>query len=963
MISQVSHLHWHRGLGGGAVSGGGTSNRALGGEVISVAGGWLYGVDYSLDGANHMNYTTTSGHAMPFPDVLQEFNVKTSGLTADSARAASVGAVTKSGTNEFHGNAFEFVRNDLTNAREYYARENSTLKRNQFGGTFGGPILRDKLFFFAGAQFTTLRSDPESEEAILPTPAMLAGDFTAFVDDCGNRSLRSPFENNRIDPALFSPAALSILAELPKPVDECGTFPYGILEKDNASQLLGRIDYTVSDRRSIFGRYNTLGNRAPSPFLADPSNLLLADVRTLDNLGQYVAIGDTYLLGDSTVNSFRFTYTRVKVGRDGTVFFSPCDHGVNIYCGYVPTTSNISVRGAFELSQTSAPNDFLFTDVWEASNEVSLILGNHQITIGGGINRTFHQAKTSSRAIGDFDFRTGGTRNALANFMTGFVDRFIQGALSRHNPMRWFPRVYASDTWSVRPGFTVSAGLRWEPAMPEHRLNGSAYSWSEEKFAQNFHSTVFNNAGRGFFYRGDPGFPDNDAGTEKIWNQFSPRLGFAWDLTGDGRTSIRASYSYSYEVVPMEWANEMGNAPPFGNRVEVNAVSFEDPWADTPGGNPHPFTLGPDVRFGSGGNYPILPTDFTGPDTSSWNLSVQRELPANTVVSASYVGSIVNHMMGVQQINPGVFFPGETDSNGNCFAEGFTFNADSRGRAGRTCSTSRNTQPRRILNLRNPEGALLLGAMTDRVPSGTQRYAGLLLTARSRASERLNFNANYTWSHCIGDYNSGNPTAGPNTDQTFTRPLDRRADWGDCDLDRRQIFNLTTVVGTPEFANRTTRMLLTDWQLAVIYRRSSGAPGEIITDDDNALNGTATGHQRANQILPTIYANRNAGPDELYLNPDAVELPEDGTWGNLGRNSVVGPAQWDFDLALSRVFNVGETQRLELRAEAYNVTNSFRGIASRGFWEVGDRDFGEFTARNRSARSPRIMQFALKYVF
>ena len=355
-------------LGGGAVTvDESPSNRTLGGEVISVAGGSVYGVHYSLAGANHMNYTTTSGHAMPFPDVLQEFTVRTSGLTAKDARAASVGAVTKSGTNEFHGNLFEFVRNDLTNAREYYAPTNSTLKRNQFGGTIGGPILRDKLFFFAGAQFTTLRSDPESEVAILPTAAMLAGDFSAFVDDCGNRrpsDIRSSAafpggvdftnlpssRNTQLDPALFSPAALSILSQLPKPVNECGEFPFGILEKDDASQFLGRIDYTASDRHSVFGRYNTRGNRAPSPFLADSSNLLLADVRTLDNLGQYLAIGDTYLFGDSTINAFRFSYTRIKVGRDGTTFFSPCDHGVIMYCGYAPDTSNISVRGAFESS-------------------------------------------------------------------------------------------------------------------------------------------------------------------------------------------------------------------------------------------------------------------------------------------------------------------------------------------------------------------------------------------------------------------------------------------------------------------------------------------------------------------------------------------------------------------------------------------------------------------------------------
>ena len=603
-------------------------------------------------------------------------------------------------------------------------------------------------------------------------------------------------------------------------------------------------------------------------------------------------------------------------------------------------------------------------------------MGNHQITFGGGINRTFHQAKTSSRGIGDFDFRTGrgSTRVALINFMVGYTDRFIQGALSRHNPMRWFPRLYVSDTWSVTSGFNLTYGVRWDPAMPELRLNDTGYSFERERFDQGIQSTVHNNAAPGFFYFGDPGFPDNSGGIEKRWNKFSPRIGFAWDVTGDGRTSIRSSYSYNYEIVPMEWANEMGNAPPFGNRVEVNGVNFEDPWANTPGGNPHPFTLGPDVRFGSGGNYPILPTDFFGPDTSSWNLSIQRELPADTLVPVSYLGSIVNHFMGVQQINPAVFFPGETDANGNCFAEGFTFKSDSRGREGRTCSSSGNTQSRRILNLLRPGAGdpsglgiqgpgLILGAMTDRDPSGTQSYSGLLMTLRSRFSERLNVNANYTWSHCTGDYNGGNPTAGPNTDQTHTQPLNRRADWGDCISDRRHVLNLTTVVGTPEFANRTARMLFTDWQLAVIYRRSSGAPGDIITDEDTALNGTATGHQRGDQILPNIYGDRSGGADTQYLNPDAVALPEEGTFGNMGRSIVTGPTQWDFDLALTRSFNIGEDQSLELRAEAYNVTNSFRGRGSRGFWEVGDRDFGEFTARNRSARSPRIMQFALKYVF
>ena len=971
-------------LAGGAVSDGGRSNRALGGEEISVAGSSVYAVDYTLDGANHMNYTSSAGHAMPFPDALEEFNVRTSGLSAENARAVTVGAVTKSGTNQFHGSAFEFVRNDALNAREYFSPTNSTLKRNQFGGTFGGPIIGDKLFFFAAVQFTTLRSDPANEVDILPTEEMKLGDFRNFgSEDCEDRNLRDitnwggpdiDFDfngNNTVDPALFSPAAMSIINTLPRPQDQkCGEFTYGILEVDNASQYVGRVDYTVSDRHSVFGRYNTFGNRAPSPFLADQSNILLADVRTLDNLGQYLALGDTYLFGDSTVNSFRFTYNRVKVGRDGTTFYSPCDHGVNMYCGYVPKTSNISVRGGFELSQTSAPLDFLFSHAFDVNNDLSFIMGDHQITVGGGINRTLHQAKTSSRAVGDFDFRTGGSREAVANFMVGFVDRFIQGALSTHNPMRWFPRVYATDTWRVTPTLTLNYGLRWDPQMPEHRLNDSGFSWTRERFDAGFQSSVFNNSAPGFFYFGDSGFPDNSGGIEPIWNQFAPRIGLAWDMFGDGSTSLRTSYSYNYEVVPMEWANEMGNAPPFGNRVEVNQVLFDDPWRGT--FNPHPFDLDANVPFGSGGNYPILPTDFSQPDTSSWNLSIQRQLPGNTLVSATYVGNITNHFMGVRQINPAVFFPGETDANGNCSAQGFTIKADSRGRSGRTCSVFGNTQQRRVLNLLRPgtdtglQGSLLqLGAMTDRSPEGTQRYAGLITSVQTRPSERLNFNANYTWGHCIGDYTSGSPTAGPNTDQTQLKPLDRRFDWGDCNLDRRHIFNLTSVLGTPDFANNTTRMLLGNWRLAVIYRASSGEKSSIFTsDDDLSLTGTATGHQRGNQILPSVYLNKSPGPNERYLDPDAVADPAEGAFGNLGRNSVVGPRQWDFDVALSRVFNVGETSRIEFRAEAYNLTNSFRATPGDvDFFTIDDRNFGRFNAANGSARSPRILQGALKFVF
>src|SRR5881397_656461 len=205
-----------------------------GSNYISAAGGLGFGVEYTLDGARHINFVSGTSMQMPFPDALQELKIETSGMTAQHGVSAAVGGVTKSGANEFHGDLFEFVRNDLFNARNYFATTNSTLKRNQFGGTIGGPILKNNLFFFAGYQGTTTRQDPADTRLFIPTPAMMAGDWTTFASAACNAgrqiTLKSPFVNNRIDPALYNQPALNIvnriLAKDPQP-DACGQVTYG----------------------------------------------------------------------------------------------------------------------------------------------------------------------------------------------------------------------------------------------------------------------------------------------------------------------------------------------------------------------------------------------------------------------------------------------------------------------------------------------------------------------------------------------------------------------------------------------------------------------------------------------------------------------------------------------------------------------------------------------------------------
>src|SRR5439155_2893669 len=232
-----------------------------GGKMISVAGGLDFGVMYSLDGAMHNNVYDGTQMPMPFPDALQEFKVEASGMSAAGGTRGSggqVNAVTKSGTNEFHGDLFEFVRNYKFNARNFFAPDRDNLKRNQYGGTLGGPLVKNKIFFFGGYQGTTTRSDRGTSIAYVPTEAILAGDFRTFASPACNAgrqiSLASPFVGNQISPSQYSKIALAIASKLPPAQDACGKVTYGILERRNELQAVGKIDYQQSARHSLFGR-------------------------------------------------------------------------------------------------------------------------------------------------------------------------------------------------------------------------------------------------------------------------------------------------------------------------------------------------------------------------------------------------------------------------------------------------------------------------------------------------------------------------------------------------------------------------------------------------------------------------------------------------------------------------------------------------------------------------------------
>lgn len=929
-------------LSGAAVRTGTTSNRTFpGSPILSIAGSILSGTMYMLDGALNIDPYNGQSLPLPFPDALQEFKVETSGLTAQNGKGNSVGAVTRAGTNEFHGSLFEFVRNDLFNARNYFAETGSTLKRNQFGGTIGGPIVKNKVFFFAGYQGTTLRQDPADLAAFVPTAAMLAGDWTAVTSPACNAgrqiALRTPFVNNRIDPSQFSPAAVKVANQLPKTSNPCGELRYGQRTVNDIGQYVGKVDYQLSNKHSLFGRYLATSFEQPFPYSFD-QNLLNTPTAGYDNLAQSYALGSTYLLSPNTVNAFRLTVTRGAVDRTGPRFFGPPDIGVKGY-SYIDKYMQIQVTSGFTVGGGQTGPATYRTTTYTLSDDVSWVRGTHQMAFGGNLAQTRSNAYSNSTAMGRWAFNGQIVGSGLADFMTGRMSSLLQGAPGTNLVRQWYTGLYAQDTWKATPKLTLNAGLRWDPYFPWESMKGTVFQFDEQRLRNGVKSTIFRNAPAGLYYPGDPGFPDKQIAKDR-WSQFAPRVGLAWDVEGNGRTSLRASYGLSYEQIPLQWFSDTLTASPFFNRVNLPnpAGGFEDPWRDTPGGNPFPLRIDANAEFVPFGIYLNRDFDEHNPYIQQWNLALQRQVAGTWLLSASYLGTQGVHIWEVKNYNQALFL-----GLGPCTLNGVSYT---------TCSALNNINQRRRYSLERPQDGQFLGQVELMESGNTQSYHGLLLGLEHRPMNGVVLNGNYTWAHCVGgDAGSQDQGVQDGSGYVGTRKTER----GNCGSSRRQVFNLTAVAETPQFADPKLRMLATGWRLSGIYRYQTGSFLTITSGVDRALSGV--GGQRPDQILASAYRDKSAGPLSSFLNPNAFTLPAVGAYGQMGRANVMGPSTWQFDLALSRVFRLRETQRFEVRAEAYNVTNSFRPEDPET--NLNSATFGVI----RNSLEPRIMQFAVKYLF
>jgi hypothetical protein len=905
--------------------------------TISVGGGQANGTYYLLDGGDHNDSFGAINLPVPFPDVLQEFSVQTNAIPASyGVRAgAVVNMVSKSGTNSFHGNAFEFLRNGYTNARNFFAATPDALKRNQFGGTAGGPIVKNRLFLFGGYQGTRTRTAPPTTTVFVPTPAVLQGDFSTLASSfCGRaRTLIDPttgtaFPNNVIPTSRFSPQALALLKYIPTSNDACGKLLYGIPNPGAEDQFLTRADWNVSPRNSIFGRYYFTDYRNPAVY--DGKNLLLTTRAGLLDRVQSLTLGDSYSLSGGAVNAVHVTWIRERITRGGADGLpTSADMGFNV----APSPGNtpqFNISGYFSTFCGTCSKAHINSGQWQAADDFNLIKGRHQLTFGVDWFRRVLDFQVTTQQNPGININGSISGDALADLMIGRPNTWVQGNLTKMDELQNYIGLYVNDKIRMTSRLSINAGLRWEPYFPVYDTHGRATHFDLTSFLAGKKSTVFQNAPAGVFFPGDAGM--TDSGTHSHWADFAPRIGFVWDPKGNGRTTIRSAYGIMYDIQPMQIFDRFGFGPPWASTITlVNPPGgLANPFAGYPGGNPFPQPSPPPANavFVTAGQYVNLPLYIHPAYMQQWNLSIQRQVGDAWLVTANYLGNKSTHRWTNTYPNYAVYIPGTCGSG--------------------PCSTTANTNQRRVLSLANQQAGSLISDLTQTDDGGTANYNALLLSVNHRLSRNFSALANYTWSHCLSNGDASSEMSGVG----YQNPNNRNNDAGNCNVDIRQIFNASIVGLSPHFSNVWTQRLLGGWEVSGIIGKRTGYWFSPTAGLDNSLSGV--GADRPNVVGNPVPSERTLN---AWFNKAAYQANAAGTFGNAGRNSIQGPGAFTFDAALMRDFALTERHHLLLRGEAFNILNhpTFANPNA----TLNSSNFGRILGAN----DPRIMQFALKYSF
>ncbi len=911
-----------------------------GSGTFSIAGGQANGVNYLLDGGDNNDPIFNVNLPLPFPDAIQEFSVQTSSLPAQYGLhpGGVVNAVTKSGSNAFHGDVFEFLRNGAMDAIQDGTPARDSLKRSQFGGVVGGRIIRDKLFFFAGYQGTRQRSTPPNVNSYVATAAALKGDFSTLEapvskNGCINGAAKqlynpvtkAPFAGNQIPVSMFDPAAVALLTKyLPISTDKCGLVQFGFLANNPDDQVIGRLDYTLNQKHSMYARYYIYDFTAQTAF--NGSNLLTTATPGEVERSQTFTFGDSYIFNPTFLNSFHATFNRRRDNRGvAPNDINPATLGVNMTVP-IPNFIQVATTNYFNVGcGTCSPGHFN-SNTYQVSDDVILIRGKHEIGFGGDFRRLQANMLTNTSTNGSFVFTGTYTSNgpnsgdALADLLLGGMGSFSQGNPQPDALRQSVISFYGQDTFHAAKRLTLNFGLRWEPAEFPYDKFGRAPQFSQTAFNAGTVSKIYPTAPAGLVFPGDTGSYQGKSQVKSYWLDVSPRIGLIYDPRGDGKQSIRAGFGLMHDTGMLYYPERWTYSPPFGSQIILNnpvGDSFSNPWAGQPGGNPFPSSS----LFPIGGSYYIIPTDMKPTYEMQWNVNIQQKLWPDWLAQIGYLGTRSVHIWSAYDINPSVYIKGGIAP----------------------------ANKRRLLYLQNPAVGQYYAGIYSGDSGGSGKYDALLVSLKHGFAKHFQMTSNYTWSHCIGDAELTGEVAGSFRSNPYSLSFER----GNCYFDITNSFNLSGVATVPNLGAGITQMLVRNWQFSSIVTWHSGNVLNI-TDGGRDISGTAQGNDRPNQILANPYPSTKT--TSQWFNPAAFAQQTAGTFGNVHRNSLYGPGAFHLDASVSRVFHV-EKVGLMFRVDAFNALN--HPTWNNPTTSITSGQFG----RINGFGPPRILQLGAKVIF
>jgi len=1006
-----------------------------GSPSFAIAGSQGNTTNYYLDGSLNMSFQSNAGAPLPFPDALQEFKVESSALPASLGvrPGGTVNGAVKSGTNTFHGDAFEFLRNTVMDADpERFTQSNGkpsaapivgdNLKRNQFGGTIGGPIIKNKAFFFYGYQGTRERVLGLATTAQVPTAATLAGDFTAmlappcqktqvFIADQfvtahhSNILLTGSYGTVANGGNTSSAVAANLATYLPTPVDACGTASYTAKTIDDENQSVMRFDWQRNQNDTVFARY-FITNYTLLPYFAN-HNILTSSNTGYADRAQSIAFGDTHIFSPQLISSLRVAFLRTGVVR---ALAKGIPTWVQLGSNQTTQYANF-IRGSISgyFTPTNGAPSYNYENTFEISEGIGWTLGAHQLTFGFAGEHIQMNNDGLFQVNATLNFTGSITGNALADFITGNPSSLSQGNGQLGRDSQNMPALYLQDYWKITRRLQVNLGLRWDPFIPQYTRYKQTSDFSLAAYQAGTISSVYPNAPPGATFPGDTGFNGKSASIAHIWD-FAPRAGIVWDPRGNGRETIRAGYGVFWDTSTFWNTMHIVLNPPWGLTITTTPPTAllgggaANPWSGFPGGNPFPSPLNPPPTFAfpQHGTYVFQDHNIKPNNVQEWNLSFQKQLGANWLVSASYLGSKTTHQWLGQNVDPSVLITsgmiapgivsdaGVTATSGSCtllyggtgFANQVTFNpCNGNGTTSLSAKTNggvtvTNYNARKALTLINPtEGPLMDGGNIEDFSNGNADYNGLLASVQHRLSQNFSILGNFTWSRCMDQGEIGIDIA-----NSFQNPANRRGEWGPCGSDRRKVFNMSLVVESPKHESRMLEAILGNWHGSGIFTATSGSWLTVTDGEDASLTGQ--GRDRPIEVgdpftAGTVSANPTCtAPSAIHtlaawFNPCAFEMAPLGTFGTLGKNSIQGPGNWNFDTALWRTFPLSERFKLDFRAEAFNAFNHFEsGNPAAGLF-TGNINVASPNSTTRSTTAgyisssnpQRILQIAMKLTF